>query len=257
MRSKISVFLVVSLVVSICALTILAQEKEQQAKAFYVREVAVRPSGLMNFIAGVKELVAQETEHKFPFPIYAYGTEDFMFYFLAPLGEGTIEDFWKAWGEFQVKIGQEQGQKIQKLMEGTTEYHNDGFVVLRPDLSYTPENPRLKPEEANFRNWIFYYIEPGKEKETEEVAKKLVALYKSKNIPDGWDTYEVIMGKEAPLYVIVDRAKNAADYYSTDYSKLLGEEAKALSVKSLPLLRKLETKQGWFRPDLSYIPKEK
>jgi len=258
MRGKISIFLLAGLVVSLCALTTLVQAEEQKAQLYFVREAAVKPSRIMEYAAIVKELVALETKHEFPYPIYAYGTDDFIFYHSIPLeNSADLDNLGKAMDELMSKIGAEQGQKIQKLAEGTTEYRKDGLVLLRPDLSYTPENPRLKPEEANFYFWTFFYIRPDKEKEAEEIAKKFVALNKSKNIPDGYDFYVAIMGSEAPLFIIIQKAKNAADFYSQDNNKLLGEEGKALWEKAWSLVRKYETKQGWFRPDISYIPKEK
>ena len=67
---------------------------------------------------------------------------------------------------------------------------------------------------------------------------------------------EAIIGVEAPQYLIMQSAKNAVDFYSQDINKLLGEEGKALREKIWPLIRKVEYKQGWSLPGLSYIPKE-
>lgn len=256
MRGKISIFLMVVLVASLCSLAALAQAEEQKAQPFYVRVVAVKPSEVKNYMAGVKEMVALETEHKFPYPIYTSHTDDFHFYHAIPLKDGSIDNFWKTWGEFMAKIGPEQGQKIQKLLEGTQEYSEDIVILSRPDLSYTPENPRLKPEEGNFRRWTFLYLHSWKQKEVEAIAKEFVALYKSKNIPDGYSLYEAIMGIEAPGYLIIQSAKDAADFYSQDINKLLGEEGKALWKKAWPLIKKVEYEQGWFLPGLSYIPKK-
>lgn len=129
--------------------------------------------------------------------------------------------------------------------------------MLRPDLSYMPENPRLKPEEVNFYNWTFTYLLPGKEKELEEMSKKYKTLYQTKNIPDGFFVYEVIMGKEQPLYILVQSAKDPADYFSMDYSEALGEEATALQSKLWSLIRKIEYKQAWIARGLSYGGPEK
>ena len=62
-----------------------------------------------------------------------------------------------------------------------------------------------------------------------------------------------------PKYVFAVRAKSAADYYSQSekIQKLLGEEIKKLMGKTMSPVRKIEIKNGRFRPDLSYLPKEK
>ena len=115
MKRKISIFLMLVLVAGLCSLGALVQAEEQKAQLFYVRVVAVKPSEVKNYMAGVKEIVALETEHKFPYPIYAAITDDFLFYHPIPLKDGSIDNFWKAFGEFTAKIGPDQVQKIQKL----------------------------------------------------------------------------------------------------------------------------------------------
>ena len=62
-----------------------------------------------------------------------------------------------------------------------------------------------------------------------------------------------------PLYLVFWKAKSEADALinlEKSYD-LFGEEGKALEVKEGSLLRGFKMKRGWFRPDLSYIPKEK
>ena len=81
--------------------------------------------------------------------------------------------------------------------------------------------------------------------------------FASTNIPDGFFIYEVIMGKEQPLYILVQSAKDPADYFSLDYSEALGEEATALQGKLCSLIRKIEYKQAWIARNLSYGGPEK
>ena len=64
--------------------------------------------------------------------------------------------------------------------------------------------------------------------------------------------YQVIMGKELPLYVLVQGEKNPADYFSIDHSKTLGEEAQVLQSRLWSLMRKVEYKNAWIARNLSY-----
>jgi hypothetical protein len=64
---------------------------------------------------------------------------------------------------------------------------------------------------------------------------------------------------DLPAYLVAFSAKSAADQ-ETHYERIiesLGEEAVALLQKMFSLTRELDIKTGWFRPDLSYMPKEK
>lgn len=261
MGGKVSVFLMVGLMVSLCTLTILAQAEEQKAQLFFVEEVVVKPSMLSVYEAAIKEMVAYSSNHKYQYPWYAYSTNDFHYYYVFPMENlSEIENIFKAWGEISKIVPEEQLQTMMKNYQGTYEYYKYGVFRQRPDLSYTPESPRLKPEEANFMYWGFCYLLPGKEKEFEENSKKWVDLYKSKNISNGWNTFIGDIGTDMPFYFWTASGKSAADFWSQGEkeTKILGEEeVMKLEQKDMALYRKYESKTGRPRPDLSYIPKEK
>jgi hypothetical protein len=258
MRRKMFVFLGLGIFLCLSALTIAAQAQEQETQLYFIRQIRVKPSKIMDYFEGAKELMAQIKEHNFPYPISVFRCNDFTLSFSVPLeNTADLQKLGDTMNELMAKIAPEPGQKIQKLLDGTSEYREDGLIALRPDLSYIPDNPRLKPEEINYYNWTFTYILPGKEQALEEMAKKYKTLYQAKNIPDGFMLYEVIMGKEQPLYILVQSAKSPGDYFSTDYSEALGEEGAALQSKLWSVIRKVEYKQAWIDRDLSYIVQEK
>ena len=259
MRGKVLISLMVGLVVTLWAVTTLPQAEEQKAQLFLIEQVVVKPSKVAEYEAHVKEALDLCYKYKFPYPFHSASTDDFIYYFLFPVENfADIDNLYKAFGELEKKIGAEQLQAMIKRTIGTFEYGQYSVFSYLPELSYTPEKPRLKPEEVIFRLWEFAYIKLGKEKELEGNIKDWVELYKSENMPDGWWTYVGVIGTEMPLYVFVMGAKSAADYYSQGEKtqELLGEEYKALSDKFLTTIRKLELKTGRFRPDLSYTPKE-
>ncbi len=170
-----------------------------------------------------------------------------------------VDNMFKEDSELEKKMGEEKSKEIGKLFAGTYEYVHTYIIYHRPDLSYTPESPRLQPEEANYRKWIWYYIQPDKAEEYEEILKKFIPLAQSKNVTDGYNIYSGGIGMDVPAYLVAFSAKSAADF-ETHYEKaweLLGEEGKALMQKMFALTRELEVKTGWFRPELSYLPKEK
>ena len=260
MRSKISIVLMVGFVVSLCALTTLAQEKEQKAQAYYLLDVAVKPSMIAEYEAAVKVYLPLNAEYKATYPWYAFSVEDFHYYFVIPVENlADIDNMFKEDSELEKKMGEEKSKEIGKLFAGTYEYVHTYIIYHRPDLSYTPESPRLQPEEANYRKWIWYYIQPDKAEEYEEILKKFIPLAQSKNVSDGYNIYSGGIGMDMPAYLVAFSAKSAADF-ETHYEKaweLLGEEGKALMQKMFALTRELEVKTGWFRPELSYLPKEK
>lgn len=260
MKCKISVFLIVGLVVCLSALTILAQAEEQKGQLWFVDQYVVKPSMVGEFEAGVKEWIAQCTRHNYPYRWNAQSSEDFLYLFFTPVDNfADIDNMDKADAELAKKIGEEQMQALMKRFEGTYDYYRHYMARSLPELSYTPESPRLKPEEGTFVNTDFYYIQPGKEKEFEEVNKEWVALVESKNISDGYSLAVRVMGNELPVYIGNSSGKNAADLFSQGEKnwELMKDEGEALWEKTMALCRKFESRNSWRRPDLSYIPKEK
>ena len=247
-------------VVSPCASTTLAQTEEQKAQLYFVEEVVVKPSMADKYEEHTKEALDLWTKYGSPFPFYAFVTDDFHYYFVWPIENyASLDSLFKAIGEWVVKMGDENWQALLKSGEGTYEYMKWSIVRHKPELSYSPANPSLKPGEANFVYLNFFYIQSGKEEEFEEVFKEGTAFYKSINFPFGFDIYVGDMGTEMPMYIYFSKWENAADFFAQHDKafKLHTEEAIKLRQKTLITIRKTKVKTGMFRPDLSYIPKEK
>jgi len=260
MRGKGLIFLMAGFMVAFEALTGIAQVEKEKAQLYYVEDVLVKPSMVGEFEAAVREYVAQCARYKFPYPSYVYNADDFHYYLAYPVENyAAIDSLHKAWGELDTKMGAEQVQALNNRFEGTYEYFRHFVIRYMPELSYAPEKPRLKPEEEHFVYLDFYYFLPEMEKEEEQIGREWVELYKRKNIPYGYSLYAGVMGTDMPLYIMLLKAKSAADYFSQSVKirELLGEERKGLLKRTLDGTRKVEKKTGKFRPDLSYIPKDK
>ena len=260
MRGKVSIPLMVGLVAVLWAVTALAQAEEPKAQLYFVEDVVMKPSMVAEYEALMKEVVPLCTQHEFPYPFYAYSTDDFHYYFVYPVENyADIDNLNKAWDELGKKMGVKQWQAMMDRFVGTFESYQYSVIRYLPELSYTPEKPRLKPEEANFVYWEFFSIPFGKEEKFAETCQQWIELYKSKKISDGWETYVGEIGIEMPIYIFIMRAKSAADYYSQPEKimKQLGEKYKELAAINYAICKKLELKTGRFRPGLSYTPEEK
>ena len=171
MKSKISIILVVGFAVSILSLTILAQAEEPKPQLFAVWEAIVHPSKAMKYEEGLKGWVDFNTKYKFPRPVTVYRTSDYRYYILMSIEKiGDLDGFEKYFKE----LGEEAGKEIEEIGKkfgGSADSTTFGVVVLRTDLAYAPENPRVKIEDVNFVWWNFYYIKSAKQKEAEEIAK--------------------------------------------------------------------------------------
>jgi hypothetical protein len=261
MKTKISVLLSVFLLAGFCSQISFAQAQEQKPQLFMIYDAVVKPAMVAGFEAAVKEEMALAAEGKSPYPWRTYSSDDLHYYFLSPMKNyADIDAMDKAAEEMKKKVGEERIKANDKAYNGTFEYIRIGFAYLRTDLSYAPEKPALKPEEANSLYWGLCYVESGKEEEFEKALKEYAAAFKSKNVTLGFTTYEGGFGTDFPFYFYALSGKSTAAVFSEDELavKTVGEEkSQELWNKMLATLRKYEYKTGRYRPDLSYIPEAK
>lgn len=135
--------------------------------------------------------------------------------------------------------------------------HSESYVVeLRPDLSYLPRTVELDLT-LPFRKYHWYHTIPGREGKFEDIATRLVALYAEHGIEDGYRFYELILGSELPVYLMVQRAHDEADYAARTArirATVGGGGADALVGQFLQFTRKVEVMEGMTRGDLSHPP---
>jgi len=261
MKSKVSIILMVCFVVSLCALTTLAQAQEQKAQLYVVWDIVVKPSKVGDFEAASKEEVALYAKYKFPYAWSVSRTSDYHYYYLIPVENfAAIDNIFKAFDKVAKMAGEEYKEMLDKFI-GTYEYVQPSVYSLNYELSFFSEKQKEKAGEENFVFFDIFYFKTGKEKEVEKLMKEMIALVEEKGAAEAqsWYCYQGIMGAETPVYLYTARAKNAIDFYTQNAKMwdLLGEESGELYRKIMANVRKREPKNGWYRPDLSYIPKEK
>jgi len=237
---------------------LIAQDEEPKEQLYLAWDFIVKPDKISEFEAVAKKRNAYYQTYNYPHQILCYSASDFQYYAIAPIENfAGVESLYTARNKITDKHGDEW-QEINQGFTETYEYFKPFFVTFRPDISYIPESPRLQADEGKFISWIFIYVKPGKSSEFVEIMKKWVELFKDKNIPTGFNTFAGGIGTEQPLYILASSGKSAADYFTQEEKeqKIVGEDARKLGMKALPLIRKSETKTGMYRPGLSYTPEK-
>jgi hypothetical protein len=244
---------------SVLSLGILSSAQAPTTQLFAVTEIVVEPAKSADLEAVMKDWVAFYAKNKYPWPFTVYRTEDYRYYLLSPVKD--MADF----GEMvktDMELATKGGPEFEALMKKTGSayaFMNSGMTVARYDLSYAPEMPRVKTEEAHFICWDYYYGIPGRENEAEQVAKEWQALYKSKNIPDGFQVWMLVMGPDLPLTIAARWGKSQADFNAEEelFLKTTGDAYTALAKKTMALCRKYERRMGYRLDGLSYTPAAK
>jgi len=260
MEQRKNRLLVLALAVFLGILPASVHSQEAQPQLLLMGDFLVDTSRVAEYETAVKELLVNLEKQGFPFLLDTYSTDDSHYYIVYGLKNYADADSWlKAWNELGEKMGPENLQALHKRIVATEIERVYQFWVYRPDISFLPEKERLKPEEIGFYTWDYVWVIPGKEAEFEAVNKDWIALSKAKKARDPFLTYVGDLGTRMPVYVWLEYGKSAADYAATEekFWKAMGEEGAALSKKTRALIRKMESKTGRYRPDLSYAPKGK
>jgi hypothetical protein len=231
----------------------------QERPLYVIHQEFAKPSMLAEYEAGQKEFVAMVTRNKATMPHFSFAalsSDDFVYTYVARIPnfagiDGILQDF--------QALARKEGTAFADLMRrggATMDHVRDWVVSEAPELSYVPASPRLPSAEARYFHYDAYYLMPGRELEVDALAKEFVALFKAKNIPNGYRLFRVEMGPEMPGVIVEVGAKDPADYYTQSVSDrtILGEAGKALFAKAFAMTRRFETQDGWLRPDLSLAP---
>ena len=128
-------------------------------------------------------------------------------------------------------------------------------ISLRPDLSYLPRAVELDLT-LPFRKYHWYHVTPGLERRFEDAARRLVALYAEQGIEHGFRFYEFELGHDLPIFLLVERAADAADYAARTERVLetVGADADALFGEMLRSTRSLRIMEGMTDGELSFPP---
>ncbi len=258
MKESRSIIIILGLAVCLGAWPVFVHSQEAQPDLYLMGDFLVDVSRAAEYEAAAKEIMANLEKHKFPFSVYVYSTDDSHYYAIYPLKNYADVDLWfKAWGELGQKMGPDKLQAIHGRIVAAEIERTYKFWRFRPDISFLPEKERLKPEEIGYYTWDFVWVIPGKEAEFEAINKEWIALSAAKKARDPFLTYIGDLGTKSPVYVWFEYGKSAADYAATEekFWKAMGEEGAALSKRTRALIRRMESKTGRARPDLSYWPK--
>lgn len=134
-------------VIGLLALPVFTQAQELKAEAYLMTEYVVRPYMAKEFETAVIEEKAMFGDINYSYGWTAYSAEDFHYYFFTPIETNfaSLDRFGAALIEAEAQLG-ENYKTLEKRMEGTYEYYRETLVCLRPDLSYTPAEPNIKPK---------------------------------------------------------------------------------------------------------------
>jgi hypothetical protein len=237
----------------------LAADPPPKPDLYVLHEETVPPAMMARYETVTKEMLGVLAEKNVTNPSIAfntYMTSDMHYLYASRLQGGLsgLEAMYNAWMSLPDTIGKEKFKDLESRAAPTMSSYSDTIVMRRADLSYQPANPRLKLAEHLYNRLQFYYLLPGKESEAEAICKDYAALFKSKNMTDGFTIFMATMGHDLPLLIASIPAKSVADFAAMDEktNATLGNDLRVLQARALAITRRFEIHEAWYRPDLSY-----
>lgn len=219
---------------------------------FFAHEDHVKPSMNKSYVEWLKKVKQSYEQHQIEMSYVTLAQDDNTYYFFSPMESLNVGMIYNGFAEIQTKLGKDAFNKLFEEKGEYIDYHQEFVTELLPQYTH------LAPgEQDNFRRMMFWFPLDGKMEEVQQICKEVIDLHKSKNSPNGYQTFKTIFGGE-PGYVVVTWGADEMDNLSKgkERNELLGEEGRKLWDRTMAITKKMYYKTGWFRPDLSYTYKE-
>jgi len=252
MKSHFPKLIAILFFFSFCVSGTFAQE-ESSGQLWFCWEATVNPAMEDQFIDLQVDFRTHFKEAGFSYPISAWTDGAFHYYIFYPVKDYNEKDdiyaaLWKAADLYGM-------DRMNKMWE-TVETHTTFFIRYIPELSYVPDNPRLKGGEPNYAVWDMFFVDPAKDAEFRLQAEKFKEMVRSSGFGDAINLHIGDIGYEGTAYLWTLYGKSAGDFW-TENEKLwdkLGEEGQKLNRETLSLLKRREFRQFWYVEALSYEP---
>ncbi|HXU29658.1 MAG TPA: hypothetical protein VN851_03685 [Thermoanaerobaculia bacterium] len=234
-----------------------AQAQAPAGQLYGIHREHANPALIADYEKTSHEFAAAMKDSKistFPANFITWSYDDLSYDYVAPMTD--MNDLTRVPATFAELAGKMGAEKFGDLMgraNPTIQSWDDVVIRERPDLGYAPEKPRVSREETGVMRFDYYYLQPGKEIELDQLAKDWRALATAKGIRDGYRIFETVVGPEMPLLVVATPGRDATDLATAWAAnvKTGGAEWQALMARTLGMCRKFETKVGTWRGDLS------
>jgi hypothetical protein len=231
-----------------------AQDNASEWDYIFVREDIVKPFMTVQYEAAIADLKIIFTEEVVSdYSHYTHLQDNYHFIHMTPLNK--LEDVEKGTVEYLAKqVDKDKFNLIWSDLAATIQSSRNYILQYRADLSYVPKEIYWGKNEP-YRRWNYYNFTPGSEKEVEGLIQAWKSLYEKKNIKSGFRIFSGVIGIENPLYIFTTWAEDPYDYQENlvNTIEMLGDEGAALWDETMRYVRDVETIEGWFLPQYSYI----
>ena len=125
----------------------------------------------------------------------------------------------------------------------------------RPELSYTPNTPRVPEAEVGFYRGFTFYLKFGTANEVADIMQQIRALYEENSVENGFAVFSKITGS-GPDFSVFFPARDAVDFYTENprVFERLGASLRPLVTQLNALSHRTDSFNSTRREDLDYQP---
>ena len=234
---------------------LIAQDNSMQM--FTVHEDRVKPSMMAQYEAACKELVAMCKEAGLTGSDWmALSATDFKYSYITKIN--SMADLDKdPFAGLTAKVGKDKMSNLWSKMDQCYEDHINYTIALDTKMSYQPGGINQMPNGKNYRKNTIYYVTPENYAAASKVGMKFKELFEKKGSKMHYRVYRSGYGTDGTFFMVAVAAESPAAYEKMvqENNALLGEEFAMLNQELLAVMERMETVEGYMRPELSYIAK--
>jgi hypothetical protein len=253
MRSFFNYFPVLLFLITV---TVTAQI-EEESQAYWIHEDPVYPSMVLDYEETCKELVLNCEKFNIQEANWVtISTDDLKYFFISAIEKmGDLDK--SRFANLQENMEKDEFNNIFDTFDNCYDTHYDYIIHLDHELSYKPDGTHLFQEDMSYRKMEYYYITPQNFNKVIGILKEFKTLYSNKQSKEHYTIFRSGFGSEGDYIMVLFSAKSPEAFERTreESNGKLGPEREVLYKKLLGITNRVETLNGFFRLDLSYIPK--
>jgi hypothetical protein len=226
-------------------------------QAYWIHQDPVRPAQIAEYEAAAKKLSEACKKYNLQGADWnTLATTDFNYIYISPIANLAELDK-NSFAPLVEKMGKEAVGQMFNDFDKYYDSHRSYILNLDKKLSYMPEGMTTTPEGKPYRHNTLYHFVPANRAKAAEIAQKFKDLYAKKGAKLQYRVYRNGFGTTEDYFLVAVAAESPEAYEKlrAETNTLLGEEGVQLFGQLRNILTKVETVEGYMRPDLSYSSK--
>ena len=220
-----------------------------------ITEFTVKPGQQATFESAWKELLARREQAGSSVAVNVSVNDAGVYRVIYNMG--TWENFETYFQETSALPGEFPAEAFEQSVSSIS----SSIHRARPDLGYTPANPRfagnqLTNEEYDFIKYFFIHNRPGTGRQAEDILRRMAEVRQRHDVDTPMIVTRSVVASDGPMILIRLHFEDIADSYthSAEYLAEMGDDFQSLLDEMNVLARHIETSNNVVRRDLSYQP---